>query len=109
MERSLYALKHAGVAFFHVIKNFYWMMMWLNKRLNGNLMKGLSSGRVTSLQRQGRTNKHHGIKNRPVLTQQEAVIQTVNQYRLQSLPRRVSGLCTWPWDDDFYLAPEDGG
>lgn len=49
MVQSLYVFKQSGVAFFHIIKNFYWMMAWLNKRMNGELLKQLTVGSVTSL------------------------------------------------------------
>ena len=107
MERSLYALKHAGVAFFHVVKNFYWMMMWLNKRLNGAMLEGLQTVRVTSLQRQGSTNRHHGIRARPVLTNQETVVNTVGTFR-EAGNQRFSGMVMWPWDDHFFLTLDYG-
>ena len=108
MVRSLYALKHAGVAFFHVVKHFYWMMMWLNKRLQGALLEGLSVGRVTSLQRQGSTNRHHGIRSRPVLTNQNSVILAIEEYRKMAHPQRFSGLTQWPWSDVFFWDLDEG-
>ena len=107
METSLYALKHAGVAFFHIIKNFYWMIAWLNKRLKGTMLQDLKVGSVTSLQRQGSTNRHHGIKARPILTHQVEAVAAINTYRC-TFPRRFTGLVAWPWNDVFWSSLHTG-
>ena len=102
-QPNLYRLKQSGVGFFHVVKNFFYAMSWLNRRLGGTLLEGLRRTKVASLQRQGSTNVHNGLVPRPKLTHQQTVIQAISRYRGQSTVR-WSGLQDWPWEDDFWIS-----
>lgn len=102
-QPNLYRLKQSGVGFFHVVKNFFYAMSWLNRRLGGTLLEGLRRTKVASLQRQGSTNVHNGLVPRPKLTHQQTVIQAISRYRGQSTVR-WSGLQDWPWGDDFWIS-----
>ena len=101
LQTDMLRLKHAGLGFFHVIKNFFYMVSWLNRRLGKRLFAGLKRGQVTSLQRQGSTNVHNGLVPRPRLTHQQIVVQTITSYR-QAANVRFSGLVQWPWNDEFW-------
>ena len=101
LQTDLIKLKNAGLGFFHVIKSFYYMVSWLNRRMEKRLFAGLKRGQVTSLQRQGSTNVHNGLVPRPRMVQQSIVVQTISSYR-QNANVRFSGLVQWPWDDDFW-------
>ncbi len=100
-QKDLLQLKQSGVGFYHVVKNFFYMVAWLDRRLQGRVFEGLTRGKVRSLQRQGSTNKHNGVIPRPRLTNQRAVIRAISEYREASV-ERFSGLIHWPWTDAFW-------
>ena len=100
-QPDIFLLKQAGVGFYHIVKNFFYAMAWLNRKLGGNVFAGLTRGKVKSLQRQGSTNVHNGVVPRPRLTNQVAVIQAISKIRQQS-SSRWSGIQDWPRDDDFW-------
>ena len=102
-QLNLFRLKQSGVGFYHVVKNFFYAMSWLNRRLGGTLLEGLRRTKVASLQRQGSTNVHNGLVPRPKLTNQQTVIQAISRYRGQSTVR-WSGLQDWPWEDEFWIS-----
>ena len=101
METSLYRFKSAGHGFHHAIKSFYYLISWIDRALQGSIFNMLPRGHVGSLQRQGCTNKHHGVRLRPILTNATSVVAEVQHYRDRA-SNRFSGLTRWPWSDEFF-------
>ena len=101
MEVSLFRFKSAGYGFHHAIKSFYYLISWIDRTLEGSIFSQLPRGHVGSLQRQGCTNKHHGIRLRPILNDAGKVVDAINGFR-DKATTRFTGLSSWPWDDQFF-------
>ena len=102
LERNNDVLRNNGWAFFHVVKSFFYLARWLDKMLGGAMFNNLEQGTVTSLQKQGAANRHHGIKSRPKLIHQSQVIQEITSFRQAG--GRFSGVTEWPFDTNFWLS-----
>ena len=102
MESSLFRFKAAGYSFHHAIKSFFYLIQWLDRALDGEIFRLLPRGHVGSLQQQGCTNKHHGIKLRPILNDATAVVDAIQGFRDRATDR-YSGLTKWPWGDEIFL------
>ena len=100
LESDNNKLRTNGWAFCHLVKSFFYLARWLDKKLDGAMFQGLEQGTVTSLQKQGASNRHHGIRSRPPLCNQDMVISEVTQQRRHA-GGRFSGL-KWPFDDSFW-------
>ena len=101
MENSLFRFKTAGYGFYHAIKSFFYLIKWIDRALGGEIFRMLPRGHVGSLQRQGCTNKHHGIRLRPILNDATAVVDAIQGFRDRATDR-YTGLTKWPWGDDFF-------
>ncbi len=75
LERNNNTLRTNGWAFFHLVKSFFYLARWLDKQLDGAMFSRLEQGTVTSLQKQGAVNRHHGFRSRPRLVNQTLVFQ----------------------------------
>lgn len=101
LERNNNVLRNNGWAFFHVVKSFFYLARWLDKMLGGDMFQNLEQGAVTSLQKQGAVNRHHGIKSRPKLIHQQLVIQEISSFR-KNARGRFSGVTERPFDAIFW-------
>ena len=83
--------------------DFYptWTTAWSGKKI-GSIFNQLPRGHVGSLQRQGCTNKHHGIRLRPILNDAGKAVDAINGISRQSDGPRFTGLSSWPYDDQFF-------
>ncbi len=103
---SLTEVRSGGWGFFHISKNFFWMVQAINKRLDGQLFRNLERGQVRSLQKLGSTNQVKGFLYRPLVPKQGQVIRILEKYfRAHG---RCAGLHIWPIfgqnriDDEFF-------